>query len=207
MRVALASRDSCGGGRCCVFQSRGEQGNGYGQYQQDRRACRPRGRNPRAIHRWEDDPNDGTHKSATRELHSAVGCSADRNCRRGMVFPPPDARCHLYNRCRVQRGVRTRSLACESKFPSHHTERGSSAGQPAEGHGVDPRRRVLDGGAGPASHAPTDHPVPLDDYLQWWSYVKGANWRHPLGPESDVKGKGTYPVVHVAYEDALAYAT
>ena len=42
--------------------------------------------------------------------------------------------------------------------------------------------------------------------FQWWTYVKGANWRHPEGPQSDIKGKESYPVVHVAYEDALAYA-
>jgi formylglycine-generating enzyme required for sulfatase activity len=49
-------------------------------------------------------------------------------------------------------------------------------------------------------------PVPLDSYFRWWSYVKGANWRHPLGPDSDLRGKDNYPVVHVAYEDAEAYA-
>jgi formylglycine-generating enzyme required for sulfatase activity len=42
--------------------------------------------------------------------------------------------------------------------------------------------------------------------MQWWSYVEGANWKHPLGPSSTVKGKENYPVVQVAYEDALAYA-
>jgi formylglycine-generating enzyme required for sulfatase activity len=61
--------------------------------------------------------------------------------------------------------------------------------------------------AGSVVFAPTDHAVPLTDHSQWWSYVKGASWRHPLGPESDLTGKGKYPVVHVAYEDALAYAT
>jgi sulfatase modifying factor 1 len=60
--------------------------------------------------------------------------------------------------------------------------------------------------AGSAVYAPTDRPVPLDNPLQWWAYVKGANWRHPLGPGSDLKGKGNYPVVHVAYDDAVAYA-
>ena len=35
----------------------------------------------------------------------------------------------------------------------------------------------------------------------------GANWRHPLGPQSDINGKERYPVVHVAYEDAVAYAS
>jgi sulfatase modifying factor 1 len=60
--------------------------------------------------------------------------------------------------------------------------------------------------AGSVIFSPPDHPVPLNNHLQWWDYVKGANWRHPLGPQSDLKGKEHYPVVHVAYEDAAAYA-
>jgi len=60
--------------------------------------------------------------------------------------------------------------------------------------------------AGAAVFTPFPGPVPLDDYLQWWKYVKGANWRHPEGPQSDLKGKKDCPVVQVAYEDALAYA-
>lgn len=60
--------------------------------------------------------------------------------------------------------------------------------------------------AGSVVFSPPNHPVPLNDHFQWWSYVPGANWRHPFGPDSDVRDKGNYPVVHVAYEDALAYA-
>ncbi len=60
--------------------------------------------------------------------------------------------------------------------------------------------------AGSIVFLPPDHPVPLSDHFQWWSYVHGANWMHPLGPGSDIKGKANYPVVQVAYEDALAYA-
>ena len=41
----------------------------------------------------------------------------------------------------------------------------------------------------------------------WWSYVPGTNWRHPDGPSSSIKGKDNYPVVHVAWEDAQAYAS
>ncbi|MDA7949277.1 MAG: formylglycine-generating enzyme family protein [Hyphomicrobiaceae bacterium] len=41
---------------------------------------------------------------------------------------------------------------------------------------------------------------------RWWQYVKGANWRQPTGPESSIEGKDNHPVVHIAYEDALAYA-
>jgi sulfatase modifying factor 1 len=60
--------------------------------------------------------------------------------------------------------------------------------------------------AGAVVFAPPDHAVALSDHFQWWSYVKGANWRHPTGPKSSVKGKEGYPVVQVAYEDAEAYA-
>ena len=48
--------------------------------------------------------------------------------------------------------------------------------------------------------------VALDDPSKWWSYVPGANWRHPTGPQSSIKGREHYPVVQVAYEDASAYA-
>ncbi|MGE0723394.1 MAG: formylglycine-generating enzyme family protein [Alphaproteobacteria bacterium] len=41
---------------------------------------------------------------------------------------------------------------------------------------------------------------------QWWQYVAGASWRHPAGPGSTIAGKDNHPVVHIAYEDALAYA-
>ena len=54
--------------------------------------------------------------------------------------------------------------------------------------------------------SPPDHPVSLDNHFQWWSYVHGANWRHPTGPKSSIVGKGNYPVVQIAYEDAEAYA-
>src|SRR5262252_5788032 len=54
--------------------------------------------------------------------------------------------------------------------------------------------------------SPPDHPVSLDNHFQWWSYVHGANWRHPSGPKSSIVGKGNYPVVQIAYEDAKAYA-
>src|SRR5437660_1061696 len=41
---------------------------------------------------------------------------------------------------------------------------------------------------------------------QWWQYVPGASWREPTGPGSSIAGKDNHPVVHIAYEDALAYA-
>ena len=60
--------------------------------------------------------------------------------------------------------------------------------------------------AGSVVFSPPDHDVSLNDHLQWWGYIPGADWRHPLGPGSDIKGKDNYPVVQVAYEDAEAYA-
>jgi sulfatase modifying factor 1 len=60
--------------------------------------------------------------------------------------------------------------------------------------------------AGSTVFTPTDQPVPLNNYLQWWRYVHGANWRHPEGPQSNIEGREKYPVVQVAYADAAAYA-
>lgn len=54
---------------------------------------------------------------------------------------------------------------------------------------------------------PTDRPVPLHDWSQWWRYTFGADWRHPWGPQSSIDELGDHPVVHVTYADALAYAT
>jgi formylglycine-generating enzyme len=45
-----------------------------------------------------------------------------------------------------------------------------------------------------------------DPWASWWRFVSGANWRHPEGPGSDIDGLDRHPVVHVAYEDAQAYA-
>jgi len=60
--------------------------------------------------------------------------------------------------------------------------------------------------AGSLVFSPPDHAVPLDDERRWWTYANGASWRHPLGGGSTIVGKERYPVVHVAYEDAEAYA-
>lgn len=45
----------------------------------------------------------------------------------------------------------------------------------------------------------------LNDFSQWWEWTIGANWKHPIGPASSITGKDTFPVVHIAYEDAEAY--
>ncbi len=48
--------------------------------------------------------------------------------------------------------------------------------------------------------------VPLDNYANWWSWVDGANWKHPDGPDSNIEGKENFPVVQIAFEDAQEYA-
>jgi sulfatase modifying factor 1 len=48
--------------------------------------------------------------------------------------------------------------------------------------------------------------VDLANHFNWWKYVRGANWRHPRGPASSIKGLMAHPVVHVAFEDAQAYS-
>jgi len=53
---------------------------------------------------------------------------------------------------------------------------------------------------------PTDGPVDLRDWRQWWRWIPGTSWRHPFGPDSAVEDKPDHPVVQVAYPDAVAYA-
>jgi len=50
------------------------------------------------------------------------------------------------------------------------------------------------------------HRVDLRNHYNWWTYVPGADWRHPQGPGSSVKKKPDHPVVHVAFQDVEAYA-
>jgi formylglycine-generating enzyme required for sulfatase activity len=52
----------------------------------------------------------------------------------------------------------------------------------------------------------TSGPVDLHDYHNWWSWVPGAQWRHPDGPRTTLHGRERHPVTHVAYSDAEAYA-
>lgn len=47
--------------------------------------------------------------------------------------------------------------------------------------------------------------VNLHDYNSWWTWEAGADWRHPQGPNSSIEGKEAYPVVHVSWDDAMAY--
>lgn len=53
---------------------------------------------------------------------------------------------------------------------------------------------------------PTTKSVPLTSIRAWWEWKEGANWKHPLGPKSNLEGKENHPVVHVSIYDANAYA-
>ncbi|HSH93408.1 MAG TPA: formylglycine-generating enzyme family protein, partial [Roseimicrobium sp.] len=52
---------------------------------------------------------------------------------------------------------------------------------------------------------PPGDDIPLNDHMIWWTYVPGANWRHPEGPESTIQGREKHPVVHISWIDAAAY--
>jgi formylglycine-generating enzyme required for sulfatase activity len=60
--------------------------------------------------------------------------------------------------------------------------------------------------AGSIVFTPPRQAVPLDNPARWWRYVAGASWRRPEGPASQIRGREQHPVVHIAYDDALAYA-
>jgi formylglycine-generating enzyme len=68
-------------------------------------------------------------------------------------------------------------------------------------------------GANPALLVPAStvfhnpgRPVDLANHYHWWSYVPGADWRHPQGPASSIRKKPDHPVVHLAWADVAAYA-
>lgn len=59
--------------------------------------------------------------------------------------------------------------------------------------------------AGSLVFTPPDHPVELNDASQWWAWTPGADWKHPEGPQSNLKGHENHPVVQVSWDDAMAY--
>ncbi|AMO60145.1 sulfatase-modifying factor 1 [Mycolicibacterium phlei] len=73
---------------------------------------------------------------------------------------------------------------------------------PALYPGADPADLV----PGALVFTPTEGPVALRDWRQWWRWVPGACWRHPFGPDSGIEDRMDHPVVQVAYPDAAAYA-
>lgn len=83
-----------------------------------------------------------------------------------------------------------------------HVTLAEKPADPADYPGADPAMLA------PASvvFVPPPGRVDLRNHYNWWQYVPGADWRHPRGPDSSLEGLDDHPVVHVAYEDALAYA-
>lgn len=74
--------------------------------------------------------------------------------------------------------------------------------QPADYPGIDPALLI----PGSLVFVRPAHRVNLNHFRVWWAYVPGACWKHPEGPTSTLDGRDAHPVVHVAYEDATAYA-
>lgn len=74
---------------------------------------------------------------------------------------------------------------------------------PVDYPGTDPADLV----PGSLVFTPTSGPVPLDRWDLWWRWQRGACWRHPEGPRSDLHGRRDHPVVQVCFEDAREYAT
>lgn len=83
-----------------------------------------------------------------------------------------------------------------------HVTLAEHAPDPRDYPGMDPAMAR----AGSLVFTRTAQPVDLGDPGQWWDFRFGADWRHPLGPESSIDGLEDHPVVHVAYNDAQAYA-
>jgi formylglycine-generating enzyme required for sulfatase activity len=73
---------------------------------------------------------------------------------------------------------------------------------PADFPGAPPHNLV----PGSMVFTPTPGPVDLRHLSQWWRWAPGACWRRPEGPGSCIDDRSDHPVVHVAHEDAAAYA-
>jgi formylglycine-generating enzyme len=73
---------------------------------------------------------------------------------------------------------------------------------PADFPGISSEKLV----PGSAVFSPPAAPVSLNDPMQWWTYVRQANWKQPFGPQSSIDKRENDPVVHISYTDAAAYA-
>jgi len=140
----------------------------------------------------------------------SMGCADPRRIPHGGVDPMVDAR--PIHRVRVTGFWMDAHEVTNAEFAAFvaatgHVTVAERPPRPEDFPGVPPENLV----AGSIVFTPPPQSVPLRDgtggaHLQWWAYVPGACWRHPLGPESSLEGRDDDPVVHVAYEDAEAYA-
>lgn len=103
----------------------------------------------------------------------------------------------------IDRGPVTCAEFAEFAAATGYVTVAERAPDPAQFPGVDPSLLV----PGSLVFTRTSGPVDLSDWRQWWSWRPGASWRRPYGPDSLILGRDDHPVVQVAYEDALAYAT
>jgi len=136
----------------------------------------------------------------------SMGCSDPRKIPYGGGDPMPDAR--PIHRVRVDGFWMDATEVTNSQFEAFVAATGyvtvaERVPRAEDFPGAPPENLV----AGSIVFTPPDGPVPLDTHYRWWQYIPAADWRHPLGPESSIDGHQQDPVVHVAYEDAVAYAT
>lgn len=97
--------------------------------------------------------------------------------------------------------VTNSDFACFVAATGHRTL-AEIAPDPKDYAGMDPAMAR----AGSLLFQRTRGPVDLSDYSQWWHFSFGTDWRHPHGPDSNLDGLEDHPVVHIAFEDAQAYA-
>jgi len=140
----------------------------------------------------------------------SMGCADPR----GIPYGGPDAMndARPIHRVRVDSFWMDRTEVTNRQFASFvnatgHITVAERVPQAEQFPGAPPENLV----AGSIVFAPPVERVPLRDptgmaHLRWWSYVKGAQWRHPTGNGSSVDGRDDEPVVHIAFEDAQAYA-
>jgi formylglycine-generating enzyme len=83
-----------------------------------------------------------------------------------------------------------------------HVTSAEQSPEPAQYPGAKPEMLF----AGSVVFAKSAGPVDLNNHFNWWTWRRGADWRHPEGPTSTLHGRERHPVVHIAYSDAEAYA-
>jgi formylglycine-generating enzyme required for sulfatase activity len=132
-----------------------------------------------------------------------MGCEDPRSCPCGGPDAMADAR--PLHRVYVDGFWMDRTEVTNEQFAAFVKATGYVTVAEREPRQEDFRDPLLIHAAGSTVFTPTPGPVPLDSHYRWWSLQIGANWRCPLGPKSSTKGKEKLPVVHIAYEDAVAF--